>query len=387
MANYRSETEITASENVSVGAQFLDLNGSDLTTTTTEKAGFVPGSRCKYIHHSDYKPPHENLYIQITIYVIVSFAFFGFGANLLSFTILSKERSNNTSIFYLRCLAVADMFICLSYIVFDFQYQLYSHTLLLDMTAEINHAMKRMYSYTRNFRLLFSGVSDLITLLIAIDRYIVVCWPLKAAGIVSMKKSYTCIVFVVAITIGDQSRNFFKYYPRRSRNPCTGHERWAQKFTPFARNKYLRYFEVFVHAPAFTIIPTVIVVLITIRLIFTLRRAGAARKTMSTTNNQTSNSSSSSSSDRSLTLVLVLISCFYLLKKAFLLNAAIGNLHTTINGKIGKGFIPKFLNLIINIVRMIVASSNFVIYCASRRRFRDQLKAMFSMKKAVTNKL
>ncbi|XP_074661573.1 uncharacterized protein LOC141914206 [Tubulanus polymorphus] len=363
-----------ASDNVSVGAQFLNLNGSD-PTTTTEKAGFKPHPRCKYIHHADYKPFHVNLLSQITTYVIFSIAIFGFGTNLLSFVVLSKERSNNTSIFYLKCLAIADMFICFFYIIFDFQFRLYSHTLLLDMTAEINHVMKRMRPYTRNTRLLFSGIGDLVTLLIAIDRYIVVCWPLKAVGIISKKKSNIYIAVVSIISFGDVTTNVFKYTTKYARNPCTGHVRWNQKLTPFARNRYLRYYYVFVRAPLFTIIPTVIVILITIRLIFTLRRAGAARKTMSA-NSQAANSSSA---DRGLTLTLILISCFYLVKKAFFFNGAVTNLVQTLGGTIGTAISSFYLNPVQDIIRMIVASTNFVIYCASRRRFRNQLKAMFSI--------
>ncbi|XP_074661571.1 FMRFamide receptor-like [Tubulanus polymorphus] len=373
-----------ASENVLDGAQFLDLNGSDLTTTTTEKAGFKPHPMCKYVHHSDYKPLRENLIMQVANYVIFSIAIYGFGTNLLSFFILGKERSNNTSIFYLMCMSIADMLTCLSYIVFNFQSWLYSHTLLLDMTAEINHAMKRMSAYTLHIRIVFSDISDLITLLIAIDRYIVVCWPFKAKRIISAKRCYIYVAVVVIVSICDRLREFFKYYARRTINMCTGEVRWAFGLTAFSlRNIYLRYYEVFVSAPLLTVIPTVIVVLITIRLIFTLRRAGAARKTMSTTN-QTSNSSSSSN-DRSLTLALILISCFYIAKKAYTFRAVIKNLIIALYGRDStvKGAPQSTLIAVLtqNIARMIVASSNFVIYCASRRRFRDQLKAMFSSRR------
>ncbi|XP_074661572.1 FMRFamide receptor-like [Tubulanus polymorphus] len=381
-----------ALENVSVvGAHYLYLNGSDPTTTTEKTAGFKPHPRCKHVHHSDYRPTHENLLIQVANYVIFSIAVFGLGTNLLSFIILSKDRSNNTSIFYLRCLAVADMFICLSYIIFDFQFQLYSHTLLLDMTAEINHAMKRMYAYTLNIRLVFSDISDMITLLIAIDRYIVVCWPLKAKRIVSIKKNYIYVAFAVMISVCDRLREFFKYSTARSINRCTGHEIWYFRLTAFSlKNVHLRYYEVFASAPLLVVIPTVIVVLITIRLIFTLRRAGAARKTMSTTNqtsNSSSSSSSSSSSDRSLTLALILISCFYIVKKAFTFRAVIKNLIIALYGRnpAAKSTTQSTLIALIsqNLVRMIVASSNFVIYCVSRRRFRNQLNAIFLPKRTI----
>ncbi|XP_074645804.1 uncharacterized protein LOC141902062 [Tubulanus polymorphus] len=358
------------------------INGSGVSANTTIMGDgrFVPHPLCDVTD-----PTYETLsmLLKVVNWLVFSVSCFGVCGNLLSFVILGRERhSNNTSVFYLTCLAVADMFICLSYVLFDFQYRLYTQSALLDMGAEINHVMKRMYSYTKNCRLLFSSFSDLITLFIAIDRYIVVCQPLQAMRVISMKKSYIYANIAVIISICDQIKNFFKFTTRRMRDPCTGDYIWVQKMTPFAKNMYVRYYEVFARAPIFTFIPTVIVIVITIRLILTLKSAGAARKTMSGGNNQTTSSSSSSSSsnDRSLTLTLVLISCLYIVKKSFNLAAGIGNLLMALKSELGKYFYYRYFNVFQDLVRMIVASANFFIYCASRRRFRNQLKAIFHRK-------
>ncbi|XP_074654734.1 glutamate receptor 2-like [Tubulanus polymorphus] len=86
----------------------FSLNSAAVATTTVK--GFRPHWRCEFIHHSDYKSFNLNMFYQVKNWVVASVAVFGVIGNVLSFVILHKEISKNTSIFYLKYLAILDVF-------------------------------------------------------------------------------------------------------------------------------------------------------------------------------------------------------------------------------------------------------------------------------------
>ncbi|XP_074657590.1 G-protein coupled receptor daf-37-like [Tubulanus polymorphus] len=355
---------------VATGSNF---SSSASTVKTTTLKIFRPHLRCKTIHYADYKPFYLNMFYQVMNYVIFSVGLFGVCGNFLSFLILFLSRSKNTSIFYLRCLAVTDLFTCLSFIVFGFYAKLYSHTLLLDMSLPITHTIKRLYSYTQNFRITFSGINDLLIVLVAVERYVVVCWPLKAAQLVTKKGARIKVVAAVFVTLIFDTKRYFMYKTNRTINPCTGYERWAQKLTTFGKSKTLKYLDLFVSAPLLTLTPAVVVLAVTVRLVLTLKTAESDRGDLS----GGSTSNSKPSNERSLTVTLIAISCLFLVKKSLYLYGAINNLISFYRGSSGMAASTPYTTRSLDLLRMSIASANFFIYCASRRRFRKQLLELF----------
>ncbi|XP_074657336.1 adenosine receptor A2b-like [Tubulanus polymorphus] len=339
-------------------------------SATTGYNRFNPHPRCKFIHYSDYKPFYLNTFYQASNYVTSAAAIVGVVCNTLAYVALSSSNHRaNTSILYLKYLAVFDVFSCASYLVFNFQKELYNHTLLLDMSSKINHAMKRASVHTQNSMLFFTKLNDLIVVIIAIDRYIVVCWPLRAKSIVTNKRARVKITVLFLVTFACGWTNWVRYTTRRSTNPCTGHERWTQKLTPLAKNLYVKYYDLFVTRTIMTIVPTVLLSCSTTRLIFTLKKARKQRQNLSGTSFK-----KGTSDERSLTLTLILISCVFLLKQVFSLQASVSNLVVLYTGTPGRTKATPYLNGFRNLSRMILATFNFVIYCASRRRFRHKVE-------------
>ncbi|XP_074654732.1 uncharacterized protein LOC141908536 [Tubulanus polymorphus] len=349
----------------------FSVNLTAVATTTVK--GFRPHSRCKFIHHSDYKSFNLNMFYQVKNWVVASVAVFGVIGNVLSFVILRKEISKNTSIFYLKYLAILDVCMCASYLVFDFQNELYSHTLLLDHTLQFNHFMKRLYPYTQQIRFCFSGVSDMLILVIAVDRFIVVRWPLKASTLISMKRAHINVVAITLLVEVTCVQLFFKRWTRRSINPCTGYERWTTRITAFSKNLYYRYYMLFVHAPIFHMIPSVAIFMITINIIVILKSSSDTRKHMTS-----STVPSRNKQDRSLTISLVIICSIHLIKRSLLLSGAISNWLVYKYGKkalLLPGKAP-YMDGVKDLMRKVSASANFFIYVAMRESFRHRLRKM-----------
>ncbi|XP_074657281.1 FMRFamide receptor-like [Tubulanus polymorphus] len=351
----------------------LSFNVTVVTGVTAVIGGFKPHPRCKYIHHSDYKPFHVNAFYQVANWVVASVAAFGVFLNVLSYAILRKDNGKNTSIFYLKYLAILDACMCASYLLFDFQNKLYSHTLLLDHTLQFNHLIKRTYPYTQKIRFYFSGAADLLILIIAVDRFIVVRWPLKASALISLKRARYNAIGITIIMAAISCPWFFQKWAKRSTNPCTGHERWSIRITAFNRSRNYRLYMLFVYTPVFHIVPSATVLVLTANIIKILKSTTNTRKHMTS-----STILSRNKDERSLTIALVIICCIYLVKRSLLMSGMVNNYLIYKNGLRGSllSGIGHYMDFAKDLTRKCSASANFFVYVASRKKFRHQLNEM-----------
>ncbi|XP_074657282.1 FMRFamide receptor-like [Tubulanus polymorphus] len=352
----------------------LTVNATDVTGVTAVNGGFKPHPRCKFIHHSDYKPFHVNAFYQASNWVVASVAAFGVFLNVLSYAILRKDNGQNTSIFYLKYLAILDACMCASYLLFDFHNKLYSHTLLLDHTLQFNHFIKRTYPYTQKIRFYFSGVADLLILIVAVDRLIVVRWPLKACALISLKRARYNAIGITILMAAISCPWFFQKWTKRSTNPCTGHERWSIRITAFNRSRNYRLYMLFVYTPVFHIVPPATVVVITANIIKTLKSTANTRKHMTS-----STTLSRNKDERSLTIALVIICYIYLIKRALLMSGTVNNFLVFKYGPSASVLsgVGAYMDGAKDLMRKCSASANFFVYVGSRRKFRHRLKEMF----------
>jgi hypothetical protein len=170
----------------------MDLNATTLllklTTSKTGPVKCLSGYRMKSLNSF-------TRYVQFIVQVPLTLIILplGLAGNCLSFVVIGRERPLTSTAIFLQALAVADSMNLVGYFFRFTTKRVHYFVVLLNSYMEFYNVM---YGYIVVFSKIGKTASIVITECVAVERFIAVCRPLKAASLCTKKNAYIAVVCV-----------------------------------------------------------------------------------------------------------------------------------------------------------------------------------------------
>ncbi|XP_013379691.1 FMRFamide receptor [Lingula anatina] len=321
-------------------------------------------SNCTYDFENDEEDFLAFQYV-IEIGIIGPMCIFGLIGNALSFVILFRENGSSPTFFLLRTVAVADSLMLVT-------------SLLMYVVPGLMHYFK-MDSYSHYkaytavsiwpFAMMAQTSTIWMVLVVAIERYIAICWPTKARMLCTISHARKEVIGVTIFSVLFNIPRFFENYI--TEDGCS--MKMSFDFTELYNNpNYRIFYTVVLYSLVNAVIPLITVSFININLTCSLRQASKARKNMGVPIKVLEKKSESS-----ITLVLVLIVVVFIICQVPAMITHIwGEIiyhlaeHSTLMNY-------RYFAVFSNVMVILNSSLNFLIYCAVGKRFRKLLKVEF----------
>ena len=292
------------------------------------------------------------LYSTVTDIIIYALCGLGIIANTVAFHVFGKLRHKNSSTLLLRALAVMDSL----FLIFSI------------LTAKSAAKSHKIFSakYFSPVHVAFQISAVWTSILLGINRYIVVCHPLKASRWCTIgiaRKQLTIVVFLSVICV------FPRFFEIQSIQVVGSNKFLASEIKPWAKNYY---YHVIYRQTLFmilvVIVPLLLQLLFSIRLGVALHAARRVRREMGGGLND---------GDKYVTrlilgVLVVFIICY--------IPRAINNVWWMVHGEglVGCGFFLYYYGPISRILVILNSSVNCVIYIVFNPNFRKTLQNVIS---------
>lgn len=312
----------------------------------------------------------EIILIISDVVILIPFVVVGLIGNTLAFVVLNREKRKSNSSMYMKMLAITDNAVLISRFIYASCRSLYKY-----VGVQSWYWGYELYQVTKgvNFGLfpLFRLCSLYIVMIMTVERFIVVCKPMKAKSLCTSKANKMAISVMVCIAIILNVPHFFRY--QLFWKCCVG--RWRpvslanevyennHKFKPF-----YQYYEDAEYFMMVTIIPFSVTGICNYYILSAVRQASERRATMS--------GGHDTSQDKSITRRILFVSTatvilelpYFVLKGSeFVLDHIV---YDDIN-MIDYLFRPAETLLAIN------SSINIFVYLIASKMFRNTLKNLF----------
>ncbi|CAH1797970.1 unnamed protein product, partial [Owenia fusiformis] len=223
--------------------------------------------------------PKEALPITLfSIYFPAIIGVFGIVGNMLSFTILSRERDSSTS-YLLRCLAVCDTI----FLVTAMQIQVIFSLMMTYGNQEVAINMAKMVNVPFIWPVAMAAQmsSVWLTVFISFDRYYAVCNPFRAKSVCTVK---TARIACICITIGCMLYNIPRFFEYLQVNKDGLAEYTSPEKSIVGANEVYRYLYCgILYFLLLFCIPLMLLLILNIRIILALNKETQLMPSMSTT--------------------------------------------------------------------------------------------------------
>ena len=236
--------------------------------------------------------PQKNVSRQVQTYLSLKYAIdevalpitctFGIVGNMINLLVLTRKQLQSTmdrleksAHFGLVALAVSDMMFCILVLINALIPERLQYT-SLDMIF-----VRYFKVYKESLINIFVLSSTWLTVVMAVGRYLAICWPLHARGFISLHGTCVAIVGAFLVSVLANLPLFWKYTifihpcpalsgPSGATTQC---QCYSQTLGPLTRNKSLKFVYNIVWATFGTFIPIVILAFCNVRLIQALRHS------------------------------------------------------------------------------------------------------------------
>ena len=293
----------------------------------------------------------------------------GLIGNIMAVIVLFRQKSKATTTIILKALTIVDsLYLICMFLLMSLRY--------------IDKVTNAMPGYTEIFPYLFRWffpqlyvyrtMITWLTVLLTIDRYIVVCKPLHAPRICTKKRAWIEVVLVVVISVVYNIPRFLEY--TLTDKLSRGYDR-----TPLASNKAYNYlYRITLFLIVMYIIPLLMLLVANTRLVITFKRAERVRSQMANKGQQT----------KDITyMVIATVFFFFLANIPAFIAQLLWALHEAFKPDLNH--IKTYHNYHSNISNVLVTLNsgiNFVIYCMCSRHFRRIFLRTFGCGRCVERK-
>ncbi|XP_013387671.1 FMRFamide receptor-like [Lingula anatina] len=297
--------------------------------------------------------------------VVGTLCVIGYVGNVLSFVVFWPERKKCTSFYLLLALAVADILYLTHCLLFQSFRSIYDYTGLF---KEYKDAWPYMEPWEYPFGMMAQTLGLWFVVLVAVDRYIGVCWPFKAVSWCTNTR--TCVMIVVT-AIGAVLVNLPWFWRQRTVeqfDPCTREMEPVLVHYGIGETQLGRTLHTGTQIALAFLLPLAALFFFNLRLIVSLRQGSKRRDQLQ---KGFGSDAAASAEDTQITIMLVAVLVVYIVCELpvftnHVLYATVGYL----------GVSHSHFNVACNMLATLNCSCNFFIYCVFRASFRRRIQHM-----------
>ena len=312
-------------------------------------------------------------------YLLFIFCLFGFLGNILAFiTFSTKSVRQSTTSVYLRALAIADILVLITAL---FRYKTYK--IFLTDEQDLNsvlHFDAYIEVYVEPFHWMSLGSSSFITIILSLERYLAVKFPLVTKRSCSVPVVLACISMTVVIVVVVTCPNLASYEVLHEE--FLGITAYYASITKFgSETLFPCTFHNYIVPILWYIIPAVLLTILNILLSVHVQKSTRIRVGVPGLTNL----------NRNLTVLIILIVSVYMLcnfpKCIFMFYKLVNQLSndqacveftSRINSPDSKAFL--IIQVVTELLNVLNSCMNFVVYCLVGSRFRKELKTLLTCK-------
>ena len=304
---------------------------------------------------------------EVCVYFTAALILFGIVGNILTLLVLRRE-SKSTTTFLLKCLAVGDLIYLLESTV-----DVYSFINVVYFDSYGGH-YPLLLPYTPVIQRFISTLIAWITVLLTIERYYAVNYPLKAKIICSQKRITLMMIVITIIALAIHIPMFFEYKQFYVFDIFNCKYRWYPYQTPLVLNTaYYIGLRIVAEGCFRMIIPLIALICLNYLLIRGLKKALKIRKSSTINNSRKSENLSINIT----TMVIAVVTIYIICQSPYLLYVVLDILryqNPPIN--IMTRLQREYFIMGLNLGSLLNAAMNFVLYVLIGKRFRVLLAGL-----------
>ena len=318
-------------------------------------------------------------------YLLFVFCLLGVLGNVLAFVTFSTKsvRTSTTSV-YLRALAIADVLVLITAL---FRYKTYKIFLTDEQDLDsVLHFDPYIQVYVEPFHWMALGSSSFITIVLSLERYMAVKFPLFTKRSCSVPVVLLCIGGVVIIVVAITSPNFASYEVLHQE--IIGISIYYASITDFGRESLFPCtFHNYIVPIVWYIIPAIFLTILNIFLSVHVHKSTRIRVGLPGVYNP----------NRNLTVLIILIVSVYMIcnfpKCIFMFyklvnqqsnNQACVEMTSSSNSPNSKAYLV--IQVVTELLNVLNSCMNFIVYCLVGSRFRRELKRLLVCKSCRKSK-
>ncbi|CAH1784787.1 unnamed protein product [Owenia fusiformis] len=325
------------------------------------------------------------MYFWISLFLCLG----GLVGNILSFIVLYRQKVN-TSVFFLKCLAVSDGLYMLWYLVFDLYYTAYdSSPWVTNREDPSAHVIPANYIYTNLGNTTLTLYSSWLVVLLTVDRFIIVRMPLMANSLCTLNKARVEAFVLFVCCVGFCLPILWQYTSSIELHPCWDYLIMYKDPTPFGRT----FGTVFMYNVVLTgllrsLIPVVMVFIMNILLVIGLVKAGKRRRQLVSNVGK-----EDQKRDETISLMLITVATLYVvlllprLGLYVLRSLWMAQKYLDVNLNISSAALTSiaYYAPISDLSVRVNCAINFIIYVLVSKKFRDGLKELVCCRNSGTS--
>ncbi|KAL3860357.1 hypothetical protein ACJMK2_010493 [Sinanodonta woodiana] len=295
-------------------------------------------------------------------------AVYGLIGNILSIIVLHHCQMRNSTSYYLISLAIYDILVLLSMVLF-----MSLPTIYLEKNVMQNYffAYKYMHPFVYPVALIAQTGTVYTTLACTVERYIAVCRPLHAANTCTLSRTKRVIFIIFFCSITYNIPRFLEYKTIQVYDSFSNTTVPEVTYTDLGMNKtFQRVYFVYSYLLFMFLLPFGIISILNILLIRAVNNARLDRNVIS----------ASVSKEKNLTVMLIVLINTFL---ACQLPALFDNIIFTISdqNKLRCSVAYVEFTTISNLLVVVNSAINFMLYCIVGKRFRHVFLKIFNLRK------
>lgn len=316
-------------------------------------------NRSNYTHFSDYDETEDYGHITLLtdilgIWVTGIFCFMGLVGNIISFLVLSKAHGHSPMFFVLRAVAISDA-------VFLFSVFILQTLVNINHWTGVCHWCFRYRGYIQfsmwPILMMTQMTTVWLTVLVSLERYVAICFPLKSATICTMSKVRKAVIIIFVVSILYNIPRYFEF-------KVVDQGVTIDKTSVGAHAVYRYLYTGALYSLMLFFIPLFMLIFLNFNLVLALKEGKKQWETLQFRQKK----------EQNLTIIpLTIVLVFFICGVPALAVNVIDSMNPYLLER------PSYLvfMVIANLLVVLNSACNFIIYCLLGKKFRSKLMEMF----------
>lgn len=314
--------------------------------------------------------PANSTYITVFDSLMLMICLIGIVGIIMTVIVLSRKHMCTSTNIYLKSLAIAD----LGFLV------IFSSRLIGNQLSRKEWYIFNIYfEYAQIFLHTFLLTSVWLTVILAVERYIAICHPLRAASICTIWRSRAVVGLTFVASLCCRCLNFFRITINWNYDECTQKKSYFVELTEMGRSKiYKICYAWIVDGIICAILPFLALLALNIRLIVEIYKSSKYLRYQLGIDSKMQTVISAEQLKITIMLVFIVI-VFFVCQAPYVVVICYKHLYD-----FDAQNIPETIYIVIDVTCCLLglkSSMNFILYCWFSEKFRITFKRMFCWKR------